>query len=209
MTTSRGAGVTRFLRRLKRSDAREIWFRCAEGTRVAGEALRFACRRERWQRTRLGSRLLAGSADLVRARVALAAQDWPGAKVAIRSHFLQRKSRFLIEPAARAAVAHAVDLQFPTAFEDAIRRADRVRSGCYDLLGYRELSFRSGNDPINWHLDPVHGRAAPLRFWACVPYLDPQLGDHKIIWELNRHQHWLALGRAAWLTGDARYAASV
>ena len=209
MTTSRDAGVTRFLRRLKRSDAREIWFRCAEGTRVAGEALRFACWRQRWQRTRLGSRLLAGSADLVRARVALSAQDWPGANVAIRSHFLRRGSRFLIEPAARAAVAHAVDLQFPTAFEDAIRRADQVRSGCYDLLGYRELSFRSGNDPINWHLDPVHGRAAPLRFWACVPYLDPQLGDHKIIWELNRHQHWLALGRAAWLTGDARYAASV
>ena len=34
-------------------------------------------------------------------------------------------------------------------------------------------------------------------------------GDHKIIWELNRHQHWLALGRAAWLTGDARYTAAM
>ena len=30
----------------------------------------------------------------------------------------------------------------------------------------------------------------------------PACGDHKIIWELNRHQHWLALGRAFWLTGD-------
>ena len=38
-----------------------------------------------------------------------------------------------------------------------------------------------------------------------MPYLDPAIGDHKIIWELNRHQHWLALGRALWLTGDARY----
>jgi hypothetical protein len=38
-----------------------------------------------------------------------------------------------------------------------------------------------------------------------VPYLDPRVGDHKVIWELNRHQHWLALGRAAWLTGDRRY----
>ena len=44
---------------------------------------------------------------------------------------------------------------------------------------------------------------APLRFWADVPYLDPAIGDHKIIWELNRHQHWLQLGRALWLTGDA------
>ncbi len=31
------------------------------------------------------------------------------------------------------------------------------------------------------------------------------MGDHKIIWELNRHQHWLTLGRAAWLTGNDRY----
>ena len=28
-----------------------------------------------------------------------------------------------------------------------------------------------------------------------------------MIWELNRHQHWLALGRAYWLTGDRRYRA--
>ena len=41
-----------------------------------------------------------------------------------------------------------------------------------------------------------------------MPYLDPRYGDHKIIWELNRHQHWLALGRAAWLTGDPRYASA-
>jgi hypothetical protein len=31
-------------------------------------------------------------------------------------------------------------------------------------------------------------------------------GDHKVIWELNRHQHWLMLGRAFWLTGEAKYA---
>ena len=34
-----------------------------------------------------------------------------------------------------------------------------------------------------------------------MPYLDPACGDHKIIWELNRHQHFLALGRAWWLAG--------
>jgi uncharacterized heparinase superfamily protein len=45
-----------------------------------------------------------------------------------------------------------------------------------------------------------------VRFWSRVPYLDPQYGDHKIVWELNRHQHWLALGRAAWLTGEPQYA---
>ena len=57
----------------------------------------------------------------------------------------------------------------------------------------------------DWTRDPVHHRRPASGFWASVPYLDARSGDHKIIWELNRHQHWLALGRAYWLTGDARY----
>src|SRR5262249_32889306 len=66
---------------------------------------------------------------------------------------------------------------------------------------------RSGHErrTIDWHLDPVSGRRAPMASWASVPYLDPRCGDHKIIWELNRHQHWLMLGRALWLTDDRRY----
>src|SRR5207247_2108504 len=57
--------------------------------------------------------------------------------------------------------------------------------------------------------DPVHHRHAPRVCWADVPYLDPAIGDHKIIWELNRHQHWLQLGRAWWLTGASRYAHAI
>ena len=62
---------------------------------------------------------------------------------------------------------------------------------------------------IDWNYDPVNDRRAPQAFWSSVPYLDPVCGDHKIIWELNRHQHWLSLGRAYWLTGDAKYRARV
>jgi hypothetical protein len=91
---------------------------------------------------------------------------------------------------------------FPSAASDAMYRADKILDGRYDLLGYDGLNF--GRPPA-WHLDPVHGRRPPMRFWANVPFLDPASGDHKIIWELNRHQHWLALGRAHQLTGDRRY----
>ena len=48
---------------------------------------------------------------------------------------------------------------------------------------------------------PCTGASRRALFWSEVPYLDPACGDHKIIWELNRHQHFLALGRAWWLTG--------
>jgi hypothetical protein len=105
----------------------------------------------------------------------------------------------------RAAAAARARDRFPGSAEDAVRRAASLLDGRYDLLGYSGLSFRRDDIDVNWHFDPVHGRQAPVTFWAKVPYLDPHHGDHKIIWELNRHQHWLALGRAAWLTGDRRY----
>jgi Heparinase II/III-like protein/Heparinase II/III N-terminus len=91
---------------------------------------------------------------------------------------------------------------FPSARDEAASRADRILRGSYDLLGYRDVAIGA---PPAWHEDPVHGLSAPMTFWADVPYLDPACGDHKIIWELNRHQHWLALGRAYHLTGDRRY----
>jgi hypothetical protein len=72
-----------------------------------------------------------------------------------------------------------------------------------DLSDLSDLSGLSG--PPAWDFDPVHDRRAPALFWVDVPYLAPACGDHKIVWELNRHQHWIALGRAFWLTGEAKY----
>jgi hypothetical protein len=93
---------------------------------------------------------------------------------------------------------------WPSAERELIERADRAVDGKFDVLGYRELSFGS---PVDWHLDPIAGRRAPRRHWSRIPYLRPEIvGDHKVIWELNRHQHFALLGQAYWLTGDERYA---
>jgi len=124
-------------------------------------------------------------------------------------HIVARVPSFPIAAATFPAVAAEVRRRFPGAVSDARARGDRLVEGRFDLLGYEDLLF--GKDggreasQIDWHLDPVHGRRAPLAWWSRVPYLEPSCGDHKIIWELNRHQHWLALGRAAWLTGDGSY----
>lgn len=85
-----------------------------------------------------------------------------------------------------------------------VERANRIVEGRFDLLGWRDLSF---GDPIDWHLEPVSGKRAPLKHWSRIDYLDADLvGDKKIIWELNRHQYFLTLGRAYRYTGDERYA---
>ena len=194
--------------RLKRISASELRFRAVDRARIAIEAVSFSYRRPRWQRKRLRSKLRDTSPDLARSMAALEMGDWRGAHEALRSHFLQRAPRFLIDPARRDAVAAAVLASFDTAADDARVRANRLVDGRYDVLAYRDLSWTDSDGRVDWHLDPVHHRRAPASFWARVPYLDPRFGDHKVVWEVNRHQHWLALGRAAWLTGDLRYPAA-
>lgn len=93
----------------------------------------------------------------------------------------------------------------PNSQQDAlIAHANRVVDGTFDVLGLRGVSFGA---PVNWQRDPVSGREAALVHWSRVPYLDHErVGDHKIIWELNRHQWLITLGQAWLLTGDSRYA---
>jgi hypothetical protein len=88
-----------------------------------------------------------------------------------------------------------------------LQQAEDICRRRFDLLGYRGLDF--GRD-IDWHLDPVHGKRAPRQPWYRIPFLDfAQVGDHKIIWELNRHQHFVTLAQAWWFTRDERFAAEL
>jgi hypothetical protein len=85
-----------------------------------------------------------------------------------------------------------------------IERADRILDGRIDLLGYRNVFV--GED-IDWHRDPISLKRAPTIHWKDVDKLSASdVGDRKVIWELNRHQHFFILGAAYRLTGDERYA---
>jgi hypothetical protein len=185
----------------------ELWFRACERSRMLSEQLIVTCGRAKWSRERLSSRLLSMSPSLVRAQHALVRRDWQSAGEGLHAHFVTRPGLFPLDPSRRESIATSIGEQFPGAAHAARTLADRLLAGRYDLLGYQDLMI-GASDQIDWHFDPVHARRAPRQFWTRVPYLDPRVGDHKIIWELNRHQHWLMLGRAAWLTNDSRYAES-
>lgn len=104
----------------------------------------------------------------------------------------------------RAQTAAMLRRRRPEAESAAIARGERILCGSFDLLGFRALSF--GN-PLDWHLDPVRRIRAPRIHWSRLKYLDPAVvGDHKIVWELNRHQHFVDLGKAYWYTKDERFA---
>ncbi|HEY7547534.1 MAG TPA: alginate lyase family protein, partial [Blastocatellia bacterium] len=105
--------------------------------------------------------------------------------------------------ARREQIASIMGWRFAREQRAIIARAERAMAGRFDLLGFAELNF--GNPP-DWLLEPVSGKRAPLVHWSRVDYLDPRVaGDKKITWELNRHQHFVTLGQAYWLTGDERY----
>lgn len=93
---------------------------------------------------------------------------------------------------------------FPASAQHFVERAERLIHGRIDLLGYSDLHI--GTD-IDWHREPLSGTRSPMKHWKEFDDLDAaESGDKKIIWELNRHQHFFTLGVAYQITGDERFA---
>ncbi len=88
------------------------------------------------------------------------------------------------------SVAH----RFPASMRETLAAVERLKRGRFDLLGYRDLDFGT---PIDWQLEPVSARRAPPVHWSLIRALDAsQVGDSKVVWELNRCQWWVTLARA-------------
>ena len=98
---------------------------------------------------------------------------------------------------------HLLREHLPAEVESIIREADEICQHRFRLLGYDDLDYGA---EIDWHLDAVHGKRAPLKPWFKIRFLDfDEVGDHKVTWELNRHQHLVTLGKAWRLTGQEKY----
>lgn len=108
-----------------------------------------------------------------------------------------------------AGVAHpgtrdALAARLPNHPAETLTSADALVKRQFDLLGYRTLWF---GDPIDWHLDPLRARRAPLVPWSVLDPDDAEaVGDSRLVWELNRHQWLVRLAQARAVTGDDRYA---
>lgn len=189
--------------RLAEMDREELRFRLTcEARKIAGR-LRFAIHPPQWDRGAIVGALDAHAGPLVARAIHHARQqEYLAAHRALAEHFRTRASSWPVTSVRRGELAAHVRERFPDAVRASRSRADRIVDGRHDLLGYRDLRVGS---PPDWHADVVHGRHAPRAHWAAVPYLDAESGDHKIIWETNRHQYFLTLGSTYWLTGDPRY----
>ncbi|MGH9359063.1 MAG: alginate lyase family protein [Terriglobia bacterium] len=93
--------------------------------------------------------------------------------------------------------------RFPDETARIIAQAERICRHEFDLLGYSGLPY---GPAIDWRWDPVNDKRAPQKLWYKIPYLDfDAAGDHKIVWELNRHQHLVTLAKAYRLTREGKF----
>jgi len=112
--------------------------------------------------------------------------------------------RFFFAARELSEISQFLAERLPEAVLQIVEQAEKICQHRFDLLGYEDLKLGS---QIDWHLDIVHQKRAPLRPWYKVHYLDfRQVGDHKIIWELNRHQHLVTLAKAYQLTRSKQFA---
>jgi hypothetical protein len=123
-----------------------------------------------------------------------------------------RPGQFFFSGSEVSERAELLRKHLPDEAAEILREADEICGHRFRLLGYENLDFTldcgSGNgNEIDWHLDPAHGKRAPLDPWFKIPFLDfAVVGDHKVTWELNRHQHLVTLAKARLLSGDEKYA---
>ncbi len=111
--------------------------------------------------------------------------------------------RFFFAPGEIPALCALLKQMSPAQAENIILRAERICQHRFDLLGYVNLDYGA---EIDWYCDVVHGKRGPHTSWFKIKYLNfEEVGDAKITWELNRHQHFVTLAKAYWLTGDEKF----
>jgi hypothetical protein len=111
--------------------------------------------------------------------------------------------RFFFAHSELPEIVSILKRKLPSETSQILARAEKICAHRFDLLGYESLDYGS---KIDWHLDRVSGKQAPRKPWFQVRYLDYQeVGDAKVIWELNRHQHLVTLAKAYAISNDRRF----
>lgn len=83
-----------------------------------------------------------------------------------------------------------------------IRLANEILRHRFPIFG----QILDTGDAIRWRRDYLRKVETAAVYFRRVPYLDVhRAGDHKYIWELNRHQHLVVLAQAYRLTEERRY----
>jgi hypothetical protein len=102
-----------------------------------------------------------------------------------------------------ATIVGRLRAEYPDYVSGIVDAADAVCEHRFSIFG-RDCRFERD---VPWTADPVSWEPWPKRFHTRLRVLGSDTAaDVKYVWELNRHQFLPRLAKAAWLTGDDRYA---
>jgi hypothetical protein len=119
---------------------------------------------------------------------------------------VSREFRHPIDVTQKALLTEQYREFFSARVESELAEAYRLARHQFKFLGH-EFAF---GESISWSRDPVSGRDWSRGFSPDIPYRGPErLGDIKLPWELNKHQYFFTVGKAAWLLGDQSLAAEI
>jgi hypothetical protein len=155
-------------------------------------------------------RLTRMSGDEIRTRV-LQALFKRSDLILYRVGVAQKTHRLAPKPSADAKFFFGIDelwsrvellrTHLPSEADAIVHEANDICRHEFRLLGYEKMSLA---EEIDWHCGAK--RDVRLTPWFKINFLDfDAVGDHKLIWELNRHQHLVTLAKAWSLTSNAAY----
>jgi hypothetical protein len=185
--------LSRFLQRSRELGpsglARRAWARTKSGMIVWGQTVWWGWRA---RRTMSDAALLARTTG-----------RWRSVEALLEDLASRPASSFMLPHDSPDDTAAILNRCCPEYVSAVLAAADASCQNELSLLG-RTFRFPHG---IDWQQDPVTGWRWPLVHRSRV---DRYLGSERpvdliIFWELNRHQHFITLGIAFWLTGEQRY----
>ena len=90
----------------------------------------------------------------------------------------------------------------PGSFSSLLSAAQKIRAHHFEFLGI-PVAFGTS---IDWHLDPATQKSWQKRVYQEISlrYVGSPI-DAKHVWELNRHQYFVTLAQAFFISGDSAY----
>jgi hypothetical protein len=168
---------------------RRVWVRTTNGLVLWGQSLWWGW----WARREMSDAAL----------LARTTGNWRSVDAVLKHLASRPASSFVLPHDSPSETAAILNRHFPGYLSAVLAAADASCRNELSLLGGK-FRFAEG---IDWQKDPVTGWRWPSVHRSRVgQYLGSDRAvDLQVFWKLNRHQHFITLGIAFWLTGDQRY----
>lgn len=194
------------VRRLGQMSLAELRFRLAQKLRIGRERMTSTWTRNGSHGDHFSWKHSWNASDTCDPKLrSLLTREDAAAESELAEYLLGRKQpAFYFSQDEAEEIVRAYHQFFPQRIPQLVEEADRLCAHRMTIFGYPEVSCGAF---IPWRTDLIHGAESGLEHWSRIPHLDfSKVGDSKIVWEPNRHQHLVTLALAYRLTGDPRYA---